>query len=100
MLGRELKHLLKMERIPDDESGNLVSQITFCLTRPSVDDKIGLLEMPPLCYALCQILNVCLRASSYQEVCGCRPVCIKLLSSPISKLLLKVTFINFYIPSA
>lgn len=80
MLGRELKCLLQMERILDDESGNLDSQITFCLTRPNVDDKIGLLEMPPLCYTLCGILNVCLRASSYQEVCGYRPVYITLLS--------------------
>lgn len=80
MLGRELKRLLKMEMILEDESGNLVSQITFCLTRPSVDDKIGLLEMPPLCYALCRMLKVCLRVSSDQEVCGCRPVYIKLLS--------------------
>lgn len=80
MLGRELKRLLQMERILEDESGNFVSQITFCLTRPNVDDKIGLLEMPPLWYALCWMLNVCLRASSYQEVCGCRPVYIKLMS--------------------
>lgn len=67
VLGRELKTRLQLD---DDESGNLESRITFCLTRPNEDDNMCLLDMPPLCYTLFLMFDVCFSGPLHTKRCA------------------------------